>query len=157
MLTRRNFIERAALAGGASLAYETMTGLGLLAAPATQGPSFDLQGNGAGVKVIILGAGIAGMTTAYELGKLGYNCQVLEARERPGGRAHTIRRGTVSEEDGPTQTCAFDEGQYFNCGAMRIAYHHSTTLAYCRELQVPVERFRWCPKRPISIRRRPRL
>ena len=141
MLTRRNFIERAALAGGASLAYETMTGLGLLAAPATQVSSFDLQGNGAGVKVIILGAGIAGMTTAYELGKLGYNCQILEARDRPGGRAHTIRRGTVSEEDGPTQTCAFDEGQYFNCGAMRIAYHHNTTLAYCRELQVPVETF----------------
>ena len=91
--------------------------------------------------MIIIGAGLAGMTTAYELGKLGYNCQVLEARERPGGRAHTIRRGTVSEEDGPTQTCAFDEGRYFNCGAMRIAYHHSTTLAYCRELQVPVETF----------------
>ena len=139
MLTRRHFIERAALAGGASLAYETMTGLGLLAAP--QSPSFDLQGNGSGVKVIILGAGLAGMTTAYELGKLGYSCQILEARDRPGGRAHTIRRGTVSEEDGPTQTCAFDEGQYFNCGAMRIAYHHSTTLAYCRELQVPVETF----------------
>ena len=60
MLTRRNFIERAALAGGASLAYETMTGLGLLAAPATQCPSFDLQGNGAGIKVIILGAGLPG-------------------------------------------------------------------------------------------------
>ena len=139
MLTRRHFIERAALAGGASLAYETMTGLGLLAAP--QATNFDLQGNGSGVKVIVLGAGLAGMTVAYELGKLGYNCQVLEARERPGGRAHTVRRGTVSEEDGPTQTCAFDEGRYFNCGAMRIAYHHSTTLAYCRELQVPVETF----------------
>jgi monoamine oxidase len=139
VLTRRHFIERAALAGGASLAYETMTGLGLLAAP--RAANFDLQGNGSGVKVIILGAGLAGMTVAYELGKLGYHCQILEARERPGGRAHTVRRGTVSEEDGPTQTCGFDEGQYFNCGAMRIAYHHSTTLAYCRELQVPVETF----------------
>ena len=91
--------------------------------------------------MIVLGAGLAGMTVAYELGKLGYACQVLEARERPGGRAHTVRRGTVSEEDAPPQTCTFDEGQYFNCGAMRIAYHHATTLAYCRELQVPVETF----------------
>jgi monoamine oxidase len=139
VLTRRHFIERAALAGGVSLAYETMTGLGLLAAPQTS--AFNLQGNGSGVKVIVLGAGIAGMTVAYELGKLGYACQVLEARERPGGRAHTIRRGTVSEEEGSTQTCGFDEGQYFNCGAMRIAYHHTTTLDYCRELQVPVETF----------------
>jgi monoamine oxidase len=139
VLTRRHFIERAALAGGASLAYETMTGLGLLAAP--QAAGFNLQGNGNGTRVVILGAGLAGMTVAYELGKLGYQCQLLEARERPGGRAHTVRRGTVSEEDGPTQTCTFDEGQYFNCGAMRIAYHHDTTLAYCRELQVPVETF----------------
>lgn len=139
MLTRRSFIERAAMAGGASLAYETMTGLGLMAA--SQPAAFQLEGKGNGAKVIILGAGLAGMTVAYELGKLGYNCQILEARDRPGGRAHTIRRGTVSEEDGPTQTCAFDEGQYFNCGAMRIAYHHTTTLQYCRELGVPLETF----------------
>lgn len=125
--------------GGASMAYESMTGLGLLAA-AEQAP-FALQGSVKGVKVAILGAGLAGMTIAYELGKLGYQCQIYEARHRPGGRAHTIRRGTVSEEDGPTQTCAFDEGQYFNCGAMRIAYHHTTTLQYCRELQVPIETF----------------
>lgn len=140
MLTRRRFIERAALAGGASLAYEAMTGLGLMAAPQAAAP-FNLQGSGNGTKVVVIGAGLAGLTVAYELGKLGYAVQVLEARERPGGRAHTIRRGTVSEEDGPSQTCTFDEGQYFNCGAMRIPYHHTTTLGYCRELQVPVETF----------------
>lgn len=139
MLTRRSFIERVAAVGGASLAYEAMTGLGLLEA-AGQTP-FNLRGDGKGVRVAIIGGGLAGLTVAYELGKLGYKCQVFEARERPGGRAHTIRRGTVSEEDGPTQTCTFDEGQYFNCGAMRIAYHHTTTLHYCRELQVPVETF----------------
>ncbi len=139
MLTRRLFIERIAAVGGASLAYEAMTGLGLL--EAQQAVPFGLRGDVDGVRVTIIGAGLAGMTIAYELGKLGYKCQVLEARPRPGGRAHTIRRGTVSEEDGPSQTCAFDESLYFNCGAMRIAYHHTTTLSYCRELQVPVETF----------------
>lgn len=139
MLTRRHFIERLAAAGGASLAYEGMTGLGML--EAAQATPFELRGSGKGVKVAILGAGLAGMTVAYELGKLGYACQILEARPRPGGRAHTIRRGTVSEEDGPPQVCQYDPGQYFNCGAMRIAYHHTTTLAYCRELGVPVETF----------------
>lgn len=139
MLTRRTFIERLAAAGGASLAYEGMTGLGLL--EAAQATPFALRGDGKGVKVAIIGAGLAGMTVAYELGKLGYACTVLEARPRPGGRAHTIRRGTASEEDGPPQICNYDPGQYFNCGAMRIAYHHTTTLAYCRELGVPVETF----------------
>lgn len=139
MLTRRSFIERIAATGGASLAFEAMTGLGLL--QAAERTPFALSGDAKGTRVAILGAGLAGMTVAYELGKLGYKCQVFEARERPGGRAHTIRRGTVSEEDGPTQTCAFDEGQYFNCGAMRVPYHHTTTLHYARELQVPVETF----------------
>jgi monoamine oxidase len=47
----------------------------------------------------------------------------------------------VSEEDGPRQTAAFDDDLYFNAGPMRISHHHGTTLAYCRELQVPLEVF----------------
>jgi len=139
VLTRRDFLTSVATVGGASLVYEAMTGLGLLAAP-TQAP-FDLTGRVSGVRVLILGAGLAGLTVAYELGKVGYDCRVLEARPRPGGRVFTVRRGTVSEEDGPSQTAAFDDGLYFNAGPMRISHHHSTTLAYCRELQVPVEVF----------------
>ncbi len=139
MLTRRHFIERVAAIGGVSLAYEAMTGLGLL--EASQETPFDLQGEVKGVRVAIIGAGVAGLTVAYELGKRGYRCTVLEARNRPGGRVHTIRRGTVSEEDGPGQVCRFDEGLYFNCGPMRIAHHHRTTLHYCRELNVPIEVF----------------
>ena len=139
-LTRRRFLARVAAAGGVSLAYEAMTGLGLLAAPRTRRPS-TCPAACSGVRVVILGAGLAGLTTAYELGKVGYDCRVLEARARPGGRVFTVRRGTVSEEDGPSQTAAFDEGLYFNAGPMRISHHHHTTLAYCRELQVPVEVF----------------
>lgn len=139
-LTRRRFLARVAAAGGAPLVYEAMTGLGLLAAPQAQAP-FGLTGRVSGVRVVILGAGLAGMTVAYELGKAGYDCRVLEARARPGGRAFTVRRGTVSEEDGPGQTAAFDEGLYFNAGPMRISHHHELTLDYCRELGVAVETF----------------
>ena len=139
VLTRRDFLRRAAAAGGASLVYEGMTGLGLLAAPAQT--RFDLAGRVSGVRVLILGAGLTGLTVGYELGKAGYDCRVLEARARPGGRVFTVRRGTVSEEDGPSQTAAFDDGLYFNAGPMRISHHHKTTLAYCSELQVPVEVF----------------
>jgi monoamine oxidase len=81
------------------------------------------------------------MTVAYELGKVGFDCRVLEARPRPGGRVLTVRRGTVSEEDGAPQTAAFDDGLYFNAGPMRIPYHHQTTLDYCRELKVATEVF----------------
>jgi monoamine oxidase len=139
ILTRRRFLTRAAAAGGASLVYEAMTGLGLLAAPAQT--RFELSGRVSNVRVLILGGGLTGLTTAYELGKVGYDCRILEARARPGGRVFTVRRGTVSEEEGPGQTAAFDDGLYFNAGPMRISHHHHTTLAYCRELQVPVEVF----------------
>src|SRR5688500_8256391 len=139
VLTRRDFVTRAAAVGGASLVYEAMTGLGLLATP-TQA-RFDLSGRVSGVRVLVLGGGLTGLTVAHELGKVGYDCRVLEARARPGGRVFTVRRGTVSEEDGPGQTAAFDEGLYFNAGPMRISHHHHSTLAYCRELQVPVEVF----------------
>src|SRR5687768_6495834 len=138
-LTRRHFLARIGAVGSAPLVYEAMTGLGLLAAP--QLNRFELTGRVSGVRVLILGAGIAGLTTAYELGKIGYDCRVLEARARPGGRVFTVRRGTVSEEDGPGQTAAFDDGLYLNAGPMRIPYHHQTTLGYCRELQVATEVF----------------
>jgi monoamine oxidase len=138
-LTRRGFLKRVAAAGSVSLAYEAMTGLGLLAAP-SQAP-FNLSGRVSGVRVVILGAGLAGMTVAYELGKVGFDCRLLEARARPGGRVFTVRRGAVSDEDGPSQTAAFDQGQYFNAGPMRISHHHQTTLSYCRELRVATEVF----------------
>jgi monoamine oxidase len=138
-LTRRRFLTRVAAAGGASLVYEAMTGLGLLAAP-SQTP-FGLSGRVSGVRVVILGGGLSGLAVAYELGKVGFDCRVLEARARPGGRCFSVRRGTRSEEEGAEQTAALDEGLYFNAGPMRISHHHHTTLAYCRELQVATEVF----------------
>lgn len=40
--------------------------------------------------VIIIGAGLSGLTTAYKLNQNGLNCLVLEARNRPGGRINTL-------------------------------------------------------------------
>ena len=42
--------------------------------------------------VVVVGAGIAGLTTAYFLSKLGVDVTVLEATERVGGRMSTDRR-----------------------------------------------------------------
>jgi monoamine oxidase len=139
-LTRRLFLERLAATAGAGVAYEAMTGLGILPA-AERTSAFELRGQGAGTSVLVLGGGLAGMAAAYELCKLGYDCRVLEARTRPGGRCHTIRRGTATEEDGSQEVCGFEEGLYYNPGPMRIPHTHRTTLDYCRELHVPVEVF----------------
>ena len=93
-------------------------------------------------RVIVIGGGVAGLTSAYELGKVGYDCTILEARTRPGGRVLTLRRGvTETDIDGNTQTCRFDEGLYCNVGAMRIPQHHTMTFDYCRELGLPIEPF----------------
>src|SRR5260370_11545867 len=98
------------------------------------------KGTGHGTKVVVLGAGVDGLSAAYELGKAGYDCTVLEARERVGGRNFTVRRGTVVEmTDGSRQLCAFDPELYWNAGPARLPSHHQAVLGYCREFGVALE------------------
>jgi monoamine oxidase len=139
-LTRREFLMRAGQAGGYSTAFVLMQSLGLLPAPrAAEGQSLRLV-NGKGTRVVILGGGIAGLVAAYELGKAGWTCTVLEARHRPGGRNWSIRNGTQVEfTDGTRQACTFDEGHYFNAGPARLPSTHHTMLGYCHELGVALE------------------
>ena len=47
----------------------------------------------AGTKVIVLGAGLAGLAAARDLEASGATVTVVEARERVGGRVTTIRKG----------------------------------------------------------------
>jgi monoamine oxidase len=115
-----------------------MMAMGLL--PAAPAHPFKLDGSGSGKSVLILGAGLAGMSAAYELQKLGYRCTILEARERAGGRCWSIRKGSVNEEVGlGVHAAGFEEGQYFNAGPSRIPHHHGLTLHYCKELKVPIQ------------------
>jgi monoamine oxidase len=141
-LTRRRFLHLVARAGGVRALYSTMAQIGLLPVPAAYaGPPQLPPASGEGVRVLVLGAGIAGMTAAYELGKAGYACTVLEARQRPGGRNWSIRRGDTVLERDAVQTCSFDAGphMYFNAGPARIPHHHTAILGYCREFGVPLE------------------
>jgi len=134
-ITRRDFLAKTTMAGGS---YPLMLALGMLRkAPAHP---FSLAGDGRGKHVLILGAGLAGMASAYELSKLGYRCTVLEARDRAGGRCWSIRKGSANTEMGqPSHKANFDEGLYFNAGPSRIPHHHALTLHYCRELNVPIQ------------------
>ena len=140
-LTRRQFLMRVSQAGGYSAAFVMMQSLGLLAIPEASAESSKLRlVDGKGTKVVILGAGIAGLVAAWELGKAGYRCTVLEARERCGGRNWTVRGGTdVEFTSGVRQSCSFDEGNYFNAGPARLPSIHRTMLGYCDQLGVPLE------------------
>jgi monoamine oxidase len=92
--------------------------------------------------VLVLGAGLGGMTAAYELRKAGYNVTILEYNERPGGRCFTIHSGdTVTDLSGETQHCNFAPGNYINPGPWRVPYHHYGVLHYCKKFGVKLEPF----------------
>jgi monoamine oxidase len=105
-----------------------------------QPSDFHLTGRAAN-SVVILGGGIAGLASAYELGKAGYRCTILEARSRTGGRNFTVRKGTEQTDlNGNIQRATFSDGIYLNAGPARLA-QWMVTLDYCRELGVPIEVF----------------
>lgn len=128
-------------AGGYGAAFATMQSLGLLPLKGAAPEPIQAEANiGKGVKVVVLGGGISGLVSAYELKKLGYEVVLLEARERPGGRNWTGRNGTKVEfVDGTVQTIHWEEGNYQNLGPARLPSTHWTMLGYARELGVPLE------------------
>ena len=79
-------------------------------------------------KVIVVGAGMAGLVAAYELQRAGYEVQVLEARQRVGGRIQTLRE-------------PFAHGLYAEVGAMRIPRTHQLTRAYCAKFGLALAPF----------------
>ena len=167
-MKRREFLTAVGKAVGSSALLRTMTAMGIGTSLASCGSSSAAPGAapnppapspppplqsprpgdwpsnvGVGKSVVILGGGIAGMTAANEMTKLGYSCTILEATARAGGRNRTIRAGDVIDETDSSQTCMFDfdNDLYFNPGPARIPHHHEFLLGYCREFGVPLETF----------------
>ena len=127
-LSRRRLFELVGAQVGGAAAYQLMTSLGFASESPYRG-QIKLEGDPKGASVVILGAGLAGMTAAIELGRSGYKVQILEYNQRAGGRNWTLRGGDVyTELGGATQRCAFDAGLYFNPGPWRIPYHHHAIL-----------------------------
>jgi monoamine oxidase len=77
-------------------------------------------------RVVIIGAGLAGMSAAYELIQAGHNVTVLEARMRAGGRVQTLRE-------------PFSDGMYAEAGAMYVADNHDWTLKYVKLFDVALD------------------
>src|SRR3954471_19947832 len=140
-LTRRALLERVGAVGGAGAAYLAMEALGLAIPTPAGAENFEIApGSGNGRSVVILGAGIAGLVSAYELQRAGYRVTLLEARDRIGGRVWTIRgRDRISQIGRPDQRADFDDGLYFNAGAARIPSTHRAILGYARRFGVPME------------------
>ena len=145
-MTKRRFLQSIGAAAGAGAVYRTMEALGLAgigaAHAATLAPDLPAD-SGRGKRIAILGAGISGMTAAWELSKAGYHCTILEATGRAGGRSFTARGGDVLEETDSRQRVEFGGGDhlYANMGPARIPYHHRTILGYCKEFGVELEVF----------------
>jgi monoamine oxidase len=79
-------------------------------------------------KVIIVGAGMAGLVAGYELLRAGHDPIILEAQTRPGGRIFTLRE-------------PFAPGLYAEVGAMRIPRSHRLTMAYVDKFNLPTMDF----------------
>jgi monoamine oxidase len=110
-LDRRTFLKGLAAAGALPLGGSLLAPERAAAHPGDRG---------AGRRVVVLGAGLAGLASAYNLRRHGYDVIVLEAQERPGGRVHTVRGG-------------FWRGGHAELGAIRIFASHEYVLKYVKE------------------------
>ncbi|MEE6450037.1 flavin monoamine oxidase family protein [Gottfriedia acidiceleris] len=79
-------------------------------------------------KVVIVGAGMAGLTAASLLKNAGHQVTIIEANDRVGGRAYTLRD-------------PFSDRLYLNAGPLRIPNVHHLTLEYIRKFNLPVNEF----------------
>lgn len=118
-MKRRDFLRQSVAAAAFSLNPTPISELGRAS----------LQPKGNPKKVIIVGAGLAGLSAAYELRQLGHDVTVLEARTRPGGRVHTLRD-------------AFADGLCAEAGAARIGNHHHFTLKYAELFRLVLDPFK---------------
>src|SRR5215813_12328651 len=115
-MNRREFLQQSALA----------TPFALSSLRVSVFSQRKLERKGAAKKVIIVGAGLAGLSAAYELTRAGHDVTVLEAQTRAGGRVFTLR-------------APFSDNLYAEAGAMFIPDTHDLTLHYVKEFELPLE------------------
>ena len=76
--------------------------------------------------ILIIGAGLSGLTAAYELRRRGADVRVVEARARIGGRVHTVRN-------------SFQHDQYAEAGGELIEAEHKAVQELARRLRLTME------------------
>jgi monoamine oxidase len=112
--SRRDFLRRTLLASAAvSLSPADLLAL-------DHGPG-TLHRRGEAGRILVLGAGIAGLAAAHELVEAGHDVVVLEGRSRPGGRIDTLRS-------------PFADGLHAEASAARVPVTHELTLGWAERL-----------------------
>jgi monoamine oxidase len=79
-------------------------------------------------KVIVVGAGMAGLVSAYELKRAGHDVILLEGQQRVGGRLQTLRE-------------PFSDGLYAEAGGMRLPKSHALTMGYVNKFKLKTTPF----------------
>src|SRR4051812_35118969 len=121
--SRRTFLKGGLFATAAFAAGPLRASSGALAAasqPASPAPRGPRQ------RVLVVGAGLAGLAAAYELTQAGHEVTVLEARSRAGGRVQTLRE-------------PFADGLYVEAGAATVQDTHDWTIHYARLFDLPLD------------------
>ncbi len=111
-ISRRQFIK----AGTVATASVTLTPARTL---------LNISGNSSGEKVIVIGAGLGGLSCVYELKNAGFDVTVLEARFRPGGRVRTYRD-------------PFADHLYAEMGAEYVDSSDEYARKYCEEFGLEI-------------------
>jgi monoamine oxidase len=108
-MKRRDFLKQTALAAASALSARSAEAF----SPCVP------RRKGAPQKVVVVGAGLAGLAAGYELTQAGHDVTILEAQARPGGRVQTLRE-------------QFSDGLYAEAGAMNVFDTHDWTLRYVK-------------------------
>ena len=131
-------LEQIGTIGGAALPTWRWRAMGLAIPTPAGAENFSLPASsGRGRSVVILGAGIAGLVSAYELAARRLRVTVLEARDRIGGRVLDHPRRRPDRPDRPPRPGRElrSPGLYFNAGPARIPSTHRLILGYARRLR----------------------
>lgn len=122
-ISRRDFLRQSTLSAAAALAVPAVVRAVLPRDVDSYGPRRTPEPR----RVIVIGAGLAGLAAGYELTRAGHEVRLLEAQERPGGRVLTLRD--------------FPDGLRAEAGAARIPSNHELTMRYVKEFGLPLAPF----------------